>query len=274
MRFLHLLVDLVGLPVSLVLLIIAVLGNLSLIVSLLPQSEALESALAGSVWATQITGWLYAAWLPNWVFVFALVLLIAVFGRAYRRLSAYYWPLPPISLTPKVEMRSVADRQVYDASLIAQNNQKQAITECTAILESAVNLGSSEQTPVTRIRNSRLRWSPEQASNDECRTTLPPGADGAAISVADTASGFQFAACKPSGAGSGLLGIYVVKIRVEGNVKGQPIQPVHFDGYLYVSGGRADQALTILFEEGDWTQDRRLPRQKYVRIGNWRIKRP
>lgn len=275
MRFMRALKDLVGLPAVVILFVVAVLGNLGALTGLFPQQDRdVIDLLMQNTWIGPVNAWLSRAGLPNWAFVFVLVALIAVFERAYRKLGPQRLPEPSITLAPKIETRSTPGGDVAYASLTACNNERQAITECFATLETAAYLGSSQQKAVTRIRNSRLRWAEDQSSDNDCTLTLPPGSGGRSIAIANTASGFQFSFCRPSSAEGGLLGLYVVKIRVDGKLKGSPIEPQVFDGYLYVSSARKGQAPTIVFERGDWNKDRRLPRPRYLRVGNRQFRLP
>jgi hypothetical protein len=274
MRFLRLLKDLVGLPAILVLIILALLGNLGLLADLIPQNPEMVKALTHSPIIGPVNGWLSQVGLPNWVFIFLLIILASVFEGAYRTLRRFYWPEPAITLTPKVEIRATPGGDVAYASLTARNNnERQAITQCYATLETAANLASSRDKTVTGIRNSRLRWAGDQSS-DECTITLPPGSAGQIVAVADTAGGFRFSACKPSSGEGGPLGIYVVKVRLNGRLKGNPIEAQYFEGHLYVESARQGKGLTLLFERGDWKKNRRLPRPHTLRLGSRRFRLP
>ncbi len=260
MRRLQLLKSLLRLPTVLVIFIVALLGNLDSITTLLPQTRNFVEGLARSEWIAAVHAWLSQSGLPNWALVVLLVLLVAVFDGAYRLLSPEYWLKRTVVLSTKVETKHVPDGVVIMASLVARNQENQAITDCFATLEAATNLYGMQLTPLTKIRNSRLRWKEGQPSSEACMTTLP-ARSVSRICVADTADGFQFSACKPSATyDRGRLGLYLVKIKVDGKLRGNSIEPQLFEGYLYVEDAKKGKPPKIIFERGDWKKDKRLPK--------------
>ncbi len=262
MRRLRLLKDLLSIPAIAVLLLIVVLGNLNAIIALFPSDWDFLASLAKNQWIVQLNAWLSQNWLPNWLSGILMVLSIALFEGAYKRLSVYYWPKPTIVLSSKVETRSTQDGIVTYASLVARNQEDQEITDCYATLETATYLYGAQMTPVAGIRNNRLRWKEDQYGNGDCRITIPPKPGSRIISVSDTTNGFRFSACKPSSSGSGQLGTYLVKIRVDGKLGGKDIEPQFFAGYLYIGNVRGSQTLTMILEKGDWRKDKRIPKPK------------
>lgn len=262
MRRLRLLKDLLSLPAIVVLLLIIVLGNLNTIAAFFPSAREFLASLQQNQWVAQLDAVLSQHWLPNWLAGFLIILSVALFDGAYRRLGAYYWPKPTIALSSKVETRRTQDGVVTYASLVARNQEGQEITDCYATLETATYLYGPQMTPVAGIRNNRLRWKEEQYAGDDCRMTIPPKPGSRTISVADTGNGFQFSSCKPSSSTGGQLGTYLVKIRVDGKLGGKDIEPQFFAGYLFIGNMKDNQPLTMVLEKGDWKKDKRLPNPK------------
>lgn len=265
MHRLRILKDLLSLPAIAILLVIIGLGNLDAIVAPFPSARAFVASLVMNPWFVQLDAWLSQNWLPNWLSAALIVLSIALFDGAYRKLGAYYWPKPTIGLSAKIETRRTQDGVITYANLVARNHGNQEITDCYATLETATYLYGEQLTPVAGIRNNRLRWREDQYASDDCRITILSKPGSRTIAVADTTNGFQFSACRPSSSSSGQVGIYLVKIRVNGKLNGMDIEPQFFDGYLYVGNMKGSETLTMVLEKGDWAKDKRLPKPKRSR---------
>jgi len=255
MRRLRLLLDWLSLPVIAVGALLMLLGNLNTAIALFPQArDWIETWKANIVFAS-IAAWLSQASMPNWLCAVQTVLLAALFERAYQKLRVHYWLKPPIAFSARIDTTANA------AVLLARNQAEQEITDCCATLETATNFSGARMAPLTTIRNNRLRWAGKTDASDDCQIAMPAGKT-LSISVAETSNGFQFAACKPSSSSSGALGLYVVRVRVDGKLMGSDMQPQYFDGYLYVEKAKKDETLTLLFEKGDWKKNKRLRKLK------------
>jgi hypothetical protein len=230
------------------------LGNLNGLVSTFPVLQGYADILRfNSVTAPAMT-WLSEVQVPNWGALILGVLIAAMYIGAYRRLSPIYWPQPKITFQTRVETIEGETGPVSMAVLEAYNQEDAPITDCVATLETATNLYGEQMTPVFTIRNNRLRWSGNEANGD-CKLSLPRSARRV-IAVAETSKAFQFSSCKPSSSNSGLTGMYLIRVRVDGKLKGNPIEPQYFDGYLYVED--AGPELSMIFGKSDWKKDKRL----------------
>jgi hypothetical protein len=257
MRRLKLLKDLLSIPAVAVLILIAALGNFDIFTGLFPR---LKTLVEGFGWISQTLAWLANGTFANWVLILVAVLAVAIFEGAYRSLGPYLWPKPRMAFSTSVDSRIVKDRTIMYASLEAHNLQEHEITECYATLESATSIYGTQIANVLAIRNSRLRWRDDKTATEDCKITLPPGASNTRwVAVADTLNGFQFSACKPSTSDRGLLGLYSIKIRVDGRLQGSNIESQLFKGYLYVGQVKGSSDLTMILGQGDWRDDKRLP---------------
>lgn len=255
MRHLYLLRKLFGVLTPVIIIVVALLGNLKSLASVFPQLQGYVDLLERNVVAAPVMAWLSLSWLPNWAILLLIVVIVALYTGAFRALSPVYWPQPKISFLTRVETRDTETGPVTYATLEAFNQEDAAITDCVATLETATNLYGEQMTPVATIRNNRLRWAHSQGANDDCKLSLPRSASRS-IAVAQTSTVFQFSSCKPSSSNTGLTGMYLVRIRVDGKLKGSAIDPQYFDGYLYVED--AGPSLSLIFGKSDWKKDKRL----------------
>ena len=240
-----------------VIVLMAFLGNLSTLIVVFPPARSLVAALTATAWLAPLIATLALVSIPNWLGAIQLVLLVVLFEHAYRKLRPYYWQKPRMALSARIETTTTASGVVSSATLLAQNRAEQELTGCTATLETATNLSGARLVPVIKIRNNRLRWADDKAASNDCQITIPSGTTHT-ISVAHTLKNFQFTACKASTSEGAVLGLYIMRIRVDGKLMGADIEPQVFDGYLYVEQARADPGLTMLFGQGDWQKDKRL----------------
>ncbi len=267
MRRIRLFTELVSLPAAIIIFIVVVLGNVNPIVSILPELRPIVESAVRISWVSQALSWLIMSWLPNWAGLLLIVMVIALYDGAFRRLAPYYWPKPTLTFSTQVETQTTPDGEVTYASLVAHNEEDHEITDCVATLETGTNLFGPQMTPMATVRNNRLRWMPGQQSSDDCRLSLPRSSTRT-IAVADTSRGFNFASCRPSGSTNhGLLGIYLVQVRVDGKLRGKDIEPQRFDGYLYVEDTKGDGSLSLIFGKSDWRKDPRL--RKVSRQSLW-----
>ena len=256
MRRLFVLRKVVGLLAVVVIILVILLGNLAALATVIPELQGYVDILTRNAVTAPALGWLAATAVPNWGVVALAVLILAMFEGAFQALSPFLWPQPKISFLTRVETRDGESGPVSTATLEAFNQEDAAITDCVATLETATNLYGEQMTPVATIRNNRLRWTYSKSTSDDCRLLLPKSASRT-IAVAEAGSAFQFSSCKPSTATSGgLTGMYLIRIRVDGKLKGNPIDPQFFDGYLYVE--EAGPALSLIFGKSDWKKDKRL----------------
>jgi hypothetical protein len=257
MRRVQLLKELFSLPVIAIIVLMGFLGNLTALIAIFPPARSLVAALTSTAWLAPVIAWLALVSIPDWLVAVQLLLLVILFELTYRKLKPYYWHKPRIVLSAQVETTTMVTGVVTSATLLARSRAEHDITDCTATLETATNLSGARLIPVIKIRNNRLRWADDKPASDDCQITIPPGTTHR-ISVAHTLKNFQFTACKPSTSDSAVLGLYIVRIRVDGKLMGADIEPQVFDGYLYVQQAANDGSLTMLFGQGDWKKDKHL----------------
>lgn len=257
MRRVQLLKELFSLPVIAIILLMVFLGNLTPLIAISPPARSLVAGLTSIEWLAPVIAWLARVTVPHWLFAVLLLLLVVLFEHAYRKLRVYYWQKSRIALSARIETTPTPTGMVASATLLAHNQDEHEITDCTATLETATNLSGARLIPVIKIRNNRLRWADDKAPNEDCQITIPAGASRA-ISVAHTLKNFQFTACKTSTSDSAVIGLYIMRIRVDGKLMGAAIEPQVFDGYLYVEQAGTASGLTMLFGQGDWKKDKRL----------------
>ena len=118
------------------------------------------------------------------------------------------------------------------AMISVNNNEKNEVTDCIATLITIKDLGyrgSPEE-----VIKQRLKWEENQLSDDNCKTILPPLSKDILLHVVETnGKNFKFCCC-PNSYSVELENIYLLKIRIDGKIKGINIEPIHFYGVLHI----------------------------------------
>lgn len=190
------------------------------------------------------------------------------------------WVEVKLSLSTEVKtetIKATLDGIVNEttARLAVVNNEKAEITDCYATLEDAKYYRPPFFSPLPTYSDMYLRWKDTPPSSSECKITLPPkNKVPKYISLWSNQYPVGFIFCKPSRKVD-LHGVYPITIRIDGKYNGKDIKPVYFNGYLYTekittTNRNPDGTLSdiptginpydiIIFDEGDWTKDKRIP---------------
>ncbi len=211
--------------------------------------------------------------ISDWRVTFAIGVMLAFLGvlaYLFKRELSFYWAEPEVRCSAIIEERQDASlRTIKFACLEIYNNEGSAITDCCSTLVTATNYYGGDMTPIPHLKDERLQWMNAAFSSDDCKITIPPQ-KGEKVNIARASGGFSFSGCKTNRFGIDLQGLYTVRIRVDGKFQGKDMKPLFFDGYMYVANqiysiDDAHQIWTnLIFEEGDWTKDKRIKLPKKV----------
>jgi len=192
------------------------------------------------------------------------------------------WTEPNIILETKVSDDYSDGIFYWNARLIVTNNEDVDLTDCYATLIYAADYLEEQQREMQdpKIKKDRIRWSKSGYSNDNCEITIPL-TDSREVNLVHTKRNFEYLLCGKTIPANTILGtrLYIVKIRLDGKYNGKAIKPQFFDGYIYYDGTRLrhykfdDTRNSVIiesgegnlldpymiFKEGDWTQDDRIP---------------
>lgn len=188
------------------------------------------------------------------------VFILVVLWYLYDLQRKYLWVEPDIILTPSILNRtSPFNESMAFAILTVFNDEEAEITDCYATLEQAINLYGGDLTPIELGKKERLKWVEAKYSTNDCKIAIAPKNDKS-IHVANNS--FNFAFCMGSSVSdSGMQGLYIIKIRIDGKWHGKDIKPQFFDGHLLMDRTMTDSGVITraVFNSGDWTKNKEIP---------------
>jgi hypothetical protein len=228
---------------------------------LFPKTQELVRESGMSDFAGVVLSW----FIQNWLTIALGFLVVAMFSFIRREVLPYRSVRPKLSLNPIVPDPFASVYQTKRALLAVQNHEEVEITDCYATLEKAVWL--SAQYPVRAfMQSTRLSWEEVHLSNEYCLRTIPPNSSSSRIAVADFSNLLLFSVCAPDPVNPqkiNFLGVYTIRVRIDGKFKGQDMMPLVFEGYIYAARWLREDGVSeteiLLLEEGDWIDDKRIP---------------
>ncbi len=205
----------------------------------------------------------------------------------------FLWELQSVfvrlKFTTKVEWDKQND-QIKKAHLIIDYQEPAELTDCTLSLIDAAQLypsGEDELIELNLIDRGTIKWQSSN-NNSDCKIELPPAPESRTeICIATFQGRLRFNYCSGAHGDSG-TGVFLVKLRLDGKLRGKSIRPRFFNGYLYANNvtyifeavetitqelpdgtvNKQTQNIkepkivpTIIFEVGDWTKDKRIPEE-------------
>ena len=202
--------------------------------------------------------------IKDWRLGVGLGLFLLFIGVGWTILDLYrkyvWWAEPDVTLMPyKKDSTDFFGEATAFALLRVTNNEEIAITDCYATLEQATNLYGGHLIHVPIRSRDRLRWAESKYSTEDCKIVIP-SKDYKDVHVANQS--FRFAYCKDSGFHPPeLLGIHLVKIRIDGKLNDKDMKPLFFEGHLLMDRVMSDSGVHIrtAFASGDWTQNKDIP---------------
>ena len=174
-----------------------------------------------------------------------------------------------VDLIPKVEDESPLMGGVIRkiAYLEVHNNEDVEITDCRVTLVKVEYYREPYFYPmeIKPYKDKRIKWAENYYPDKDCMLTIPregrveaqifrtfpperrdeKGSWGIGFMLCESKSDFDN------------LGVYIVKIRVDGKFRGVEIKPIYFDGYLYFNQIEATQIL--YFKQGNWEENDNIP---------------
>ena len=206
------------------------------------------------------------ALIKDWRWGLGLGLFLFIAGTTWVVIDLYrkyvWWAEPTIKLQPVVEDEVISNGSIRNICLRVINDEETEITYCYATVVNVYSLYGAEMLPIEILETGRLRWMKDQSVNPNCRSIIPPKSSTSKIHVATYSGNLTLYLCKLTKPSDGLQGVHIVKIRLDGKFNRRNIKPEYFDGYIYAInlGFTTDNVLvsTTIFEEGDWTKDKRI----------------
>jgi hypothetical protein len=162
-----------------------------------------------------------------------------------------------ITLRPAIAQTYVERGYIYQVLLFVENSSNAEITDCYAGLEQARYLDRTDQPPIKVYGDDsvHLRWNDSLLSSDDCKITIPPRSKTVGVLVA-TYDGDRprFSVCqRGKSAVMEVQGKYLIRIRIDGKIRGQDMNPLIFEGSI-----RYEHAKEPLFVREDWTHEERF----------------
>jgi hypothetical protein len=194
-----------------------------------------------------------------------LLLMVDMFWYVFDLYRKYvWWVNPDIRLIPFIKSQTLSHRSADIFCLVVENKEEVEITNCYATL-SVKNLYGADLLELPRVDQERVSWMDGNLSNTNCEITVPNTSNNMLIRVADTINNFSFSVCASRGARHDLMGVNLIRVRLDGKMNGKNIKPKFFDGYLYIMNSLESNGEIVyarIFEKGNWMKDKRIPKPK------------
>jgi hypothetical protein len=172
--------------------------------------------------------------------------------------------IPIIEDDPQHELNHLTMR----AFLTVEFNEPSSLT-CHARLVEAYSLLNIAKDKLTKYpyKSSELRWwSQNKNDNNNCEKVIAPldSTEKILVAVIQDKRSVSFGYCGELGKSDGGAELYVIKIRVDGQLRGRDISPRYFNGYLYIEHLEdmdENKKPQMFFKEGDWAKDKHISKR-------------
>lgn len=152
-----------------------------------------------------------------------------------RRIISAKDDTPVIQLKPHKQKRNSKDKWV--SIIVVNSSEIQSLTECTGYLESIFRIGDDGTKTDLGIYSIQLGWSQGTEMGDK---SIPAGKDWsldvARTNLAISHSQFFLTTQDNGDAYPQSIGMYKIRIHVTGNLGGESIKPLVFEGFLEYKG--------------------------------------